>query len=97
MCIKSLNVYVTTLFYIKTNKTHTIVSVIILIPIVITRQRVSTPTAPIHGLPVVSVAGELGHVRSGMVIGQGRTADICVSTVDVLAVSCGEKQKEKIG
>ena len=32
-----------------------------------------------------------------MVIGQGRTADICVSTVDVLAVSCGEKQKEKIG
>ena len=81
----------------KTNKTPTIVSVIILISIVITRQRVSAPAAPIHRLPLVSIAGKLGHVRSGMVIGQGRTADVCVSTVDVLAVSCWEKQKEKIG
>lgn len=78
-----------------TQQTPTIVSVIITIFIVISGYCVSTPTATVQRLPLVSTASQLRHVRSRMVIRQWRATDICICVVDVLTVSCGKTKGEK--
>ena len=75
----------------------TITGVVIIIFIVITGYSVITSTAAIHRLPLVLTARQLGHVSCGMVVGQRRAADICVSTVDVLTVSCGNERRKRLG